>query len=114
MYMPFELHVHAVQPTCTSMFSVPAPQAAAAASCRGRECVNLWRQARWLRFSLPFLLVWLPWFVWEVCAAVELSVEYRSGVLCGSAVGAVVGGVLGYVQFRKSVRLASEILELLE
>ena len=67
-----------------------------------------------VRFSLPFLLVWLPWFVWEVCAAVELSVEYRSGVLCGSAVGAVVGGVLGYVQYRKSVRLASEILELLD
>ena len=39
-----------------------------------------------------------------------MSEEYRLGLLTGSAVGCVIGGVLGYLQYRKSIRLMDEII----
>ena len=67
--------------------------------------------ARWLRFSLPFLGVWLSWFTLEILQQMEYSMEYRVGILCGGAVGGLIGGFCGWLSYRRTQRLARAILD---
>ena len=67
--------------------------------------------ARWLRFSIPFIICWLAWAAYEVMTLAGVSADERKGILVGGAIGGIVGGVLGYVMYRRTQRLASEILE---
>ena len=68
-------------------------------------------QARWLRFSIPFLIVWISWFAYEILTQAGVSREERTGILIGGAVGGVLGGIAGVVTYRRSQRLAAEIIE---
>ena len=70
--------------------------------------------ARWLRFSLPFLGIWLSWFTWEILQQMEYSMEYRVGILCGGAVGGLIGGFCGWLSYRRTQRLARAILDEIE
>lgn len=67
--------------------------------------------ARWLRFSIPFIICWLAWAAYEVMTLAGVSADERKGILVGGAIGGIVGGVLGYFNYRRTQRLASEILE---
>ena len=40
-----------------------------------------------------------------------VSADERKGILVGGAIGGIVGGILGYFNYRRTQRLASEILE---
>ena len=70
--------------------------------------------ARWLRFSLPFLFLWLSWFVYEILSLTSVSHDERLGILIGGAVGGMIGGIFGYVAYRRTQRLANEILQQVE
>ena len=65
--------------------------------------------ARWLCFSLPFLFVWLCWFVWEIFRTVD-NESQRMGMLCGVAIGLVGGGSLGIYSYRRTQRKARNIV----
>ena len=65
--------------------------------------------ARWLRFSIPFLFVWMAWFVWEIMSTVA-NESQRTGMLCGAAVGLVIGCALGVYSYRRTQRQAREII----
>lgn len=67
--------------------------------------------ARWLRFSIPFIICWLAWAAYEVMTLAGVSADERKGILVGGAIGGIVGGILGYFNYRRTQRLASEILE---
>lgn len=78
----------------------------------GRRTVRMkMLQARWLRFSIPFLIVWISWFAYEILTQAGVSREECMGILIGGAVGGVLGGIAGVVAYRRSQRLAAEIIE---
>lgn len=66
--------------------------------------------ARWLRFSIPFLIVWLVGFAYEITTLVEIGADERHGILIGGAIGGVIGAILGIITYRRTQRLANEIL----
>ena len=67
--------------------------------------------ARWLRFSIPFLIIWAIWFAYEIMSLVGTSAEERRAILIGGAVGGAIGIVLGITTYRRTQRLANEIIE---
>lgn len=67
--------------------------------------------AHWLRFSIPFLVCWIAWFAYEIVSLSAVSQSERTSILIGGAIGAAVGAVLGIVAYRRTQRLANEILE---
>ena len=67
--------------------------------------------ARWLRFSIPFLIIWAIWFAYEIMSLVGTSAEERRAILIGGAVGGAIGIVLGITTYRRTQRLANEILD---
>lgn len=67
--------------------------------------------ARWLRFSIPFLIIWAIWFAYEIMSLVGTSAEERHAILIGGAVGGAIGIAWGIVAYRRTQRLANEILD---
>lgn len=67
-------------------------------------------QARWLWFSIPFLIVWLMWLVREIFQ----NTANPTPIFIGAAVGFVVGGILGISQYRRTRRHAKEIIRDIE
>ena len=66
--------------------------------------------ARWLRFSIPFLIVWAIWFANEILSLTGTTDEERHAILIGGVVGGVIGAVMGIITYRRTQRLANEIL----
>ena len=67
--------------------------------------------ARWLRFSIPFLIVWAIWFANEILSLTGTTDEERHAILIGGVVGGVIGAVMGIITYRRTQRLANEILD---
>ena len=67
--------------------------------------------ARWLRFSIPFLIVWVIWFANEILSLTGTTAEERRGILIGGAVGGAIGAVMGIITYRRTQHLANEILD---
>lgn len=69
------------------------------------------RYARWLYFSIPFLVGWVSWFACEIMGNTDIPYSERIGVMTGAAIGGLTGIVLGFMAYRRTQRLAREILE---
>lgn len=69
------------------------------------------RHARWLYFSIPFLVGWVSWFAYEIMRDTAIPYGERVGVMTGAAIGGLAGAVLGFLAYRRTQRLAREILE---
>lgn len=67
---------------------------------------------RWLLFSIPFVLVWIFWYVHELRAI--LSPEIFSSAMISCAVGGVIGFVIGFHKHLQVQRACSELLEQIE
>jgi membrane protein YdbS with pleckstrin-like domain len=65
--------------------------------------------ADWLKIGIPFLVIWIIWFVLEVLH--NSKGEEAHGVLIGGAVGAVIGVVIGSWKYRRIQRKAKEVIE---
>ena len=52
----------------------------------------------------------MSWFVWEIFRTVD-NESQRMGMLCGAAIGLVVGGGVGIYSYRRTQRKAREIIE---
>ena len=69
-------------------------------------------EARWLRFSIPFIIVWLGWMSVEIYL-MSSTTEYI-GYLCGGLFGLLLGGLWGTHFYRRSQRISSEVLQQIE
>lgn len=66
--------------------------------------------ADWLKFvGLPFIVVFLGWFAYEVCQ--QFEGEMLHDVLGGMVIGVVLGGIIGIYQYTKTQRTADDILQ---
>lgn len=59
----------------------------------------------WHKFSIPFLVVWLAWFVAE-----NINVYDGKYILIGGIVGLIIGGIFGICFFRRNRRMMSEVI----
>ncbi len=66
--------------------------------------------ARWLRFSIPFLICWIVGFAYEIMSLTGVSLEERRAILIGGAIGGLIGAIFGIICYRRTQRLANEIL----
>jgi hypothetical protein len=70
---------------------------------------QLSRQWHW--FSIPFLCIWLPWFVYE---ATSVGGFFVNNILIGGLIGGVIGGAIGLTIYRKGQNAVSEVIEQIE
>lgn len=66
--------------------------------------------ARWLYFSIPFVCVWLAWLSLEAFRKFSDMPEYLTGLYVGVGCGLAIGGCIGFMLYRKTLRTVSEIL----
>ena len=70
---------------------------------------QLSRQWHW--FSIPFLFIWLSWFVYE---ATSVGDFHANNILIGGLIGGTIGGVIGWRIYRKGQNTVSEVIEQIE
>lgn len=70
---------------------------------------QLSRQWHW--FSIPFLFIWLSWFVYE---ATSVGDFHANNILIGGLIGGTIGGVIGWRIYRKGLNAVSEVIEQIE
>lgn len=66
--------------------------------------------ARWLRFSIPFIICWIVGFAYEIMTLTGVSIEERRSILIGGVIGGVFGAIFGIASYRRTQRLANDIL----
>lgn len=67
--------------------------------------------ARWLRFSIPFIICWIVGFAYEIMTLTGISADEQHGLLIGGAIGAIIGAIIGIIAYRRTQRLANEIID---
>ena len=67
-------------------------------------------QSRWLWFSIPFLVVWLTWLLYETLNMIYDPIP----TIIGAAIGLVLGLALGIQQCQRTQRQAKEIISDIE
>ena len=83
---------------------------------RERIIVMKRMNARWLWFSIPFVIVWFILFVWQVYSN-DSELQELGGttpLIIGAVVGGVIGGLIGLVKYKKQQRRATELIEEIE
>lgn len=65
----------------------------------------------WLKFSIPILAIWLVWFWYETFQLPDIPKE---SIFIGTIFGTCIGGLTGFLQYKKMQRGADEILEQIE
>ena len=68
----------------------------------------------WYRIAIPMLVVWAGWMIYEMVEVLGTDTPYAIGFFGGTAVGLVLGGIIGARINRKVVRQANEILSQIE
>lgn len=77
----------------------------------GRRVASLKRRySTWLYFSIPFLVLWLGWFVWEL-TGLFTDRDFLISLFVGMAVGGIVGGIVGINKHRAVQRNATQLLQ---
>ena len=67
-------------------------------------------QSRWLWFSIPFLVVWLTWLLYETLNMIYDPIP----TIIGAAIGLVLGLAFGIKQYQRTQRQAKEIISDIE
>ena len=83
---------------------------------RERIIVMKRMNARWLWFSIPFVIVWFILFVWQVYSN-DSELHAAGGttpIVIGAVVGGVIGGLIGMAKYKKQQRRATELIEEIE
>ena len=65
----------------------------------------------WLKVSIPFLIIWCTWFLYELSLQAHIPIE---AIITGFVCGGIIGGLIGIKQYNKVQRTADEILEQIE
>ena len=70
---------------------------------------QLSRQWHW--FSIPFLCIWLPWFVYE---ATSMGGFFVKNILIGGLIGGTIGGIIGWSIYKKGQNAVNEVIGQIE
>ena len=70
---------------------------------------QLGRQWHW--FSIPFLCIWLPWFVYE---ATSVGGFFVNNILIGGLIGGTIGGLIGWRMYKKGQNTVNEVIDQIE
>ena len=70
---------------------------------------QLYRQWHW--FSIPFLCIWLPWFVYE---ATSMGGFFVKNILIGGLIGGTIGGIIGWSIYKKGQNAVNEVIGQIE
>ena len=70
---------------------------------------QLSRQWHW--FSIPFLFIWLSWFVYEANSVGDF---HANNILIGGLIGGIIGGTIGLTIYRKGQNAINEVIEQIE
>ncbi|BCS85889.1 MULTISPECIES: hypothetical protein [Prevotella] len=63
--------------------------------------------ALWLRLSIPFIIIWFAWFLFET---LKQNAEEVRSMAYGGIVGGIIGTILGTIKYRKNRKKTQEIL----
>ena len=71
---------------------------------------------RWLWFSIPFVIVWIATFFWQILYRMDDGEAHLHAqpILIGGLVGGVIGGIIGTVIYQRQQHRASELIEDIE
>lgn len=67
--------------------------------------------ARWLCFSIPFLLLWLSGFYYLLTKDVNLPQDAMQGPIFGTLIRLLAGAALRTIMYLKQQRRAQDILD---
>lgn len=65
------------------------------------------RESIWLRFSIPFVIIWFAWFLFEI---MKQNGDDAKSMAIGGIIGGIIGAVIGTIKHRKSRKKTMEIL----
>ena len=69
---------------------------------------------QWLFISIPLLILWLAWFVYEAMLQNSDEIRRGYGLLVGGAIGGVIGLICGFSLHFKTQRQYQEIIDQIE
>lgn len=65
--------------------------------------------ANWLKFSIPYMIIWLSWFILEVMHGKDAK-----EIIIGGLFGGFCGALFGVRLYRKNMKLINEVLQQIE
>ena len=68
----------------------------------------------WRKWAIPLAIAWVVWFGYDIYTNVTQDVELLRTIAIAGSVGAVIGGFVGNIQHRKTLRATDEILRQIE
>lgn len=67
--------------------------------------------ANWLKFSIPFGILWFAWFLFEVLGRnFDNNPSFSIGVAIGGLVGGIIGGWFGFMFYRRKRKKLLEVI----
>ena len=68
----------------------------------------------WRKWAVPLAVVWVAWGGYDIYTNVTQDVELLRTIAIAGSVGAIIGGIIGDIQHRKTLRATDEILRQIE
>ena len=68
----------------------------------------------WRKWAVPLALGWIVWCGYDIYTYVTQDVELLRIIAIAGSVGAIIGGYIGNIQHRKTLRATDEILRQIE
>ena len=63
--------------------------------------------ANWLKFSIPFIIIWFTWFMFE---ALGRNADNGVPFAIGGAIGGIIGGAIGIRKYRRMRKKTLEVI----
>ena len=68
----------------------------------------------WRKWAVPLAVVWVAWGGYDIYTNVTQDVELLRTIAIAGSVGAIIGGYIGNIQHRKTLRATDEIMRQIE
>ena len=68
----------------------------------------------WRKWAAPLAVVWIAWGGYEIYTNVTQDIELLRTIAIAGSVGAIIGGYIGNIQHRKTLRATDEIMRQIE
>ncbi len=69
------------------------------------------RYANWLKVGIPTLSLWFVWLIIEIKYFSTIPPEAKIYFICGCIAGIIVGSIIGFHKYRKTMHLINHILQ---